>query len=170
MKIDVSKLLVATGNEEEIKDCVSFDFKSDELKLTSPISLDLKLINTGRTILLKGEIAVEAELECARCLSPFRQSLKAFLEEEFRVKKEEDDSLAEEVFLSEEDFVFTVEKDLTLDLSEIIRQNLILGLPIKPLCQKECQGIKDEGAPLRRDPRFASLKGDFYGSSKEETQ
>ncbi|MBI5078545.1 hypothetical protein HZB08_00795, partial [Candidatus Saganbacteria bacterium] len=50
---------------------------------------------------------------------------------EAKVKK------GKEIELKEADFVYSIEKDNSLDLDEIVRQNLLLALPIKPLCRQE---------------------------------
>jgi len=47
----------------------------------------------------------------------------------------------EETELKESDFVYPVEKDNTIDLNELIRQNILLALPIKSLCDNNCKGV-----------------------------
>ena len=42
----------------------------------------------------------------------------------------------------EEDDV-SILADNTLDLGEIIRQHIVLHLPLKPLCRPDCPGIEE---------------------------
>jgi len=70
--------------------------------------------------------------------------------------------------LPEEPGVFTISEQHILDLTEAIRQNAIVAIPMKPLCREDCAGIcpkcgKDLnqgecGCPTEEvDPRWAKL-------------
>jgi uncharacterized metal-binding protein YceD (DUF177 family) len=50
-----------------------------------------------------------------------------------------------ETKLKAEDFVFLVEPNNTIDLSEVVRQNILTELPIQPLCDKLCPGPEEKG-------------------------
>ena len=46
----------------------------------------------------------------------------------------------EEMFgVHEDDLVFPIESDNTVDLGEAIRQNMLLSIPMKPLCKADCK-------------------------------
>ena len=132
----------AVGNEADIVEEAGVSFPEDGLVLTKPVKLNLHLLNTGVSVLLNGTIETEAELECARCLKKFRRPLAARLTEEYvRPRPEPPVHKSKEVELKDEDFVFPIEKDDTIDLGETIRQNLLLALPIKVLCREACEGV-----------------------------
>ena len=142
MKIDLKELLSAAGNEADIVEEDPVSFPDDGLVLTKPVKLNLHLLNTGVSVLLSGTIETEAELECARCLKKFRRPLAAKLSEEYvRQVPEPPAHKSKEVELKNEDFVFPLAKDNTLDLGETIRQNLLLALPIRALCREACEGV-----------------------------
>ena len=87
----------------------------------------------------------EAELNCSRCLKSFKQPLLINIEENF--EKDQPPVKGKkggEIEIREEDFVSPIEKDNTIDISEVIRQNLLLALPIKPLCDLNCQEPKGQ--------------------------
>ncbi|MGB9682274.1 MAG: YceD family protein [bacterium] len=74
-------------------------------------------------------------LECSRCLQLYPQPLEfsyreVYSEEPFRIVGE----------LTEEDFKFTIENN-TIDISSSVRENIIINLPIKPLCRPDCKGL-----------------------------
>ena len=79
---------------------------------------------------------MEVELECSRCLSHFGQRVGCEIEEMFgevsaaKKGREGDD-------LEQSDFVFPIESDHAVDIGEIIRQNILLDLPMKPLCSTD---------------------------------
>ncbi|MGB9612882.1 MAG: YceD family protein [Candidatus Margulisiibacteriota bacterium] len=142
MQIDLSELLRKVGNEAQITKEERLNFPEDNLILKEPVKIDIHLTNSGTKVLLKGTFKTTAELECARCLKKFDAPLTAEVEEEYAKNQPEPKKLKEkEIELTEEDFIYPISKDNTLNLEEIIRQNLILTLPIKPLCSPECKGL-----------------------------
>ena len=120
MKIDLTELLHELGNQADVAAEERFQFSEDGLVLTRPVKISLHLVNTGTSVLVNGSLETEAEQECSRCLEKYRAPLTAQLAEEY---------------------VEEYAKDKTLDLDETIRQNLLLALPIKPLCKAECKGV-----------------------------
>ena len=143
MKINLTELLRKPGNEGEIEAEEPVSFPEDGLVLTRPVKATLHLTNTGSSVLLSGEVATEVELDCSRCLEKFRTPIKVNLAEEF-VKNQPAAAgkSRQEIELKEKDFVYPIEPDNTLDLSEIIRQNLALAVPISPLCEKKCSSFE----------------------------
>ena len=94
------------------------------------------LIHTRRGILVQGRFNVEVEIICSRCLNAFLYSVAFNVEEEFL-------STSNSLPSSEERDDVTIGSDNVLDLGEIIRQNTLLNLPMKPLCRPDCAGIKE---------------------------
>ncbi len=167
MKIDVSEVLKAIGNEIKIEESEKISFPQDDLTLSKPVKVKLNLVNTGRTLLLRGNIKTAVRLSCCRCLKEFDCPISIDIEEEFSRKatktksggKKSSGKKIDEVELKEEDFIFKIDNDNTIDLSETIRQNLLTSLPIKPLCSKNCKGLVGEKQKQKKvDPRLAKLK------------
>lgn len=136
VKIDLTELLRKVGNTAEIEEAEKTSYPEDNLVLSQPVEIKAQLLNTGSSVLLKGKVKTEAVLTCSRCLKEYRQPLSVKIEEEYS-KTPPLPKKAKEVELKAEDFVYSIEKDNTLDLSEAIRQNLLLALPIKPLCEED---------------------------------
>ena len=143
MKIDLTELLQKIGNEAEVEQSEKVSFPEDDLSLTKPVKIKLHLVNTGTSVLVKGKVETEIELECSRCLKAFRLPLELKIEEEFS-RSIPQYRKGGEIELKEEDFVYPIEKDNSIDLTEVIRQDLLLAMPIKTLCEPNCQGIKGE--------------------------
>jgi len=94
------------------------------------------LMHTRQGILVQGRLNVEVEIICSRCLNVFLYPVVFNIEEEFLCTS---NSLPS----SEEQGDVTISSDNVLDLGEIIRQNTLLNLPMKPLCRPDCAGIKE---------------------------
>ncbi len=134
----------------------------------SVLGYDIGLRSGGSTTLLRthqgiwGTInaSVDTSVSCGRCLNIYSVCLDLDIEEEFFRKSDLDgyDQFAETV----------IDDDNILDLSEIIRQYTVAGLPMKPLCEIECLGLCHNcGGNLNKtncgcaqsniDPRWANL-------------
>jgi len=140
VKIELAELLRQVGNEGDVEDSEKLSFPEYGLVLTKPVKVRLHLTNTGTSVLVKGTIQTEAELECSRCLDSFRRPINIEIAETY-VKQDPESSQGKETELKESDFVYPVEKDNTIDLNELIRQNILLALPIKSLCDNNCKGV-----------------------------
>lgn len=136
MKIDLTELLREVGNEAEVDSVIV---------LAQPVKLNLHLINTGDSVLVKGAIETQAEVECSRCLKKVDLPLKVMIDDEFsRTLTGIPQNKKGDRELHNADFVCPIEKDNSIDISEIIRQNLMLAIPIKNLCRPDCEGLKGE--------------------------
>jgi len=144
MKIDLTELLQRVGNEADVEQNDKVSFPEDTLNLTRPIKIVLHLVNTGTSVLVKGKVETEVELTCSRCLKTFKLPLSVKIEEEFSRHIPERKG-GKEIELKEKDFVYPIEKDNTIDLTEVIRQDLLLAIPIKTLCSPDCKGIETKG-------------------------
>jgi uncharacterized protein len=168
MKIDVSDLLKSFGAELKIDRSETLSFppiggadKEESLNLTSPVQVKLKLTNTGNTVLVSGTLKTTIELSCCRCLKDFDYPVNIKIEEEYSKRKSvlRSEKSEEEIELKEKDFVFEIGEDNIIDLDEAIRQNIIVSLPIKPLCSKTCKlpvAVTEKKKSI--DPRLAKLK------------
>jgi uncharacterized protein len=98
-----------------------------------------KMTRTNRGVLVQCEFDAEVKLICSRCLNAFLCPISFTAEEEFlRLADVSDDSAFS---LPEESEEFTIDDRNVLDLGELIRQYILLNLPMKPLCRPDCPGI-----------------------------
>lgn len=100
--------------------------------VSDSIEGELMLIHTSHGVLVRGELNFEVELQCSRCLNAFLHSMSFSIEEEFLLASSPDQSVD-----------IAIDNNHMLDLGEIIRQYILLNLPMKSLCQPHCAGIKE---------------------------
>ncbi len=160
MKIDITNLLKRTGNGVRIKEEETLSFPEDGLTTTGPVKVAVHLVNIGNSILVTGNFKAKVKLACVRCLKEFECPIMVGMEEEYARTPRTVPSKGGEVELKEKDFTFEIDDDNTIDLTEAIRQNLLIALPIKPLCSKSCKGIDSTKGKKEKgvDPRLAKLK------------
>ncbi|MBT9161901.1 MAG: hypothetical protein DDT27_00443 [Dehalococcoidia bacterium] len=112
----------------------------------------VKLVRTNRSILVTGQLRTVIEGTCSRCLEAFECPLEFEIEEECFPTS---DILNESGVKSQEPRVTgrgtpdsrlqtpdsLIGGDHILDLTEAVRQNILISLPSKPLCQVGCVGL-----------------------------
>lgn len=123
--------------------------------------VDVRLSKSGHDVVIRGKIEAELVLPCARCLEParfsVREDLSALATEEARSKRPASD---EEELTGEDADVIPYDGE-TVVLDDLVRDVLLLGIPMIPLCSEACPGISpdlarasgDEGL----DPRLKPL-------------
>ena len=137
----------------------------------APVKLDLRLESVMEGVLVTGTARAQAEGECVRCLEPLELVLEADFQEMFsypdaddrgRVKAEPADDAEED-----EDRLFI--EDGMFDLEPLLRDAVVLALPMQPVCREDCAGLcSDCGTNLNDHPdhhhdavdiRWAALQG-----------
>ncbi len=105
----------------------------------SMVQGEVGLMRTDRGILVKGTLRTEVEVTCGRCLNLFSRPLTLNIEEEYFPIMD----VVSGVWLPlpEEPGGFTIDERHTLDLTEAIRQYMLLAIPMKPLCREDCAGL-----------------------------
>ncbi len=119
----------------------SCTYRADEVveDAMAPVQGEVTLIQGGQRVLLRAELTVNVELTCSRCLNDFIYPANLHIEEALAPTA----NIASTLPLSEESTEFTIDNHNMLDLGEIIRQYTLLNLPMKPICQPNCTGIKE---------------------------
>ena len=103
-----------------------------------------KLTRISQGVFVQCKLNTEVRLVCSRCLDTFLWPMSFTAEEEFRpISDVSDDSAPSSPEQSGE---FTIDDKNTLDLGELIRQYVLLNLPMKPLCRPDCPGMKEESS------------------------
>lgn len=90
-----------------------------ELEVSAPTQYRLRASMVSGSILVEGTVTTRIKAQCGRCLEMF----------EAEVKAPEVCHLYDDVTTAE------------LDVTDDIREDLLLGLPANPLCSDECLGL-----------------------------
>ena len=125
------------------------DLPDATVEFLQPIHYRVHASRVGNMVLVKGELSTIARFCCSRCLKEF-ESLIAV--PDFRAQKEA-----------------TAPQGI-IDLTDAVREDIILALPAKPLCEAGCRGLcprcgRDLNAgicdchPPQEDSPFAALNG-----------
>ena len=119
MKINVKRIPVAGEALVGTEPATIMDLDEPDIHFEQDVEYDLYAQVQGNALLVTGWIQTPATLRCSRCLVTFKQPLRVG---KFVFHQE----------LQGEDFA---------DLTANIREDIILELPQRVLCQDECLGL-----------------------------
>ena len=128
----------------------------------TPIDVDLTLQSVKEGVYVHGYVHTHAQGECARCLAPVERDIDEPFDELIYYPHilhsvlDEEDENAEEYLLIENDHI---------DCEPILRDCLVLSLPLRPLCHPHCRGLCPEcGQRLEDLP-----EGHHHDAVREQT-
>lgn len=135
-------------------------FALDHDLMARDVEASVRLLRTTDGILATGQARGQALLECVRCLEPFDQPFDVAVEQLYRPLIDvrggepieyDDDARTEEAQ--------PIDGSHELDLSEALRQAILVELPMRPVCGDECPGWDEDDtlAAEAGDRRLAAL-------------
>lgn len=139
LKVNVAQLLKAPiGTTRVLEVAYNIDINNKKGLVKGLV----KLIRTNRSILATGKLGSQLKLGCCRCLKTFDCPISFNIEEEYFPNT--DIFTGSRLASPEEPDSFIIDEHHILDLSEVLRQNALLTIPMKPLCRPDCPGILPE--------------------------
>lgn len=128
-----------------------------DLQITN-LSGGIRATRTPQGILLQVDFHAAVELDCVRCLTGFKQSLHIEFTELYAFSQK---------YVTDSGLLMP--ESAIIDLAPVLREYILLEIPISPLCRTDCKGLCPVcGNNLNEstcnhdddsvDPRLASLK------------
>jgi uncharacterized protein len=108
-------------------------------KGVQPLIGSVRLMRSQQSVFVRGWLKSELELECSRCLGDARLPVRFELAAEFFPVV--DIATGQALPKPDDDLAFTIDPNHELDLSEAVRQHLILELPMRAICRETCRGL-----------------------------
>ena len=170
MFLSVKVMEVRKVRFDETFDPGQIDFSGEDIEQRSPLkasgSAEL-LANTEGEVRIQGHYQVEMGAQCDRCLGRARYPLSASFDLYYRpaaVVAEE-----EEVAIDEGEAEIAFYEGSGMLLEDILREQVLLALPMQRVCDDACKGIcpecgrsRNEGpcgcAPVAADDRWSALR------------
>jgi uncharacterized protein len=156
---------------------LAYDEPTDELNalmahgahdfdFTAPLHVTLIHYRAGQELIFQGELQGPVVAHCARCLDDYVMDV----ERNFHCVLVPHSHLKSEVELEEDDLELGFYSGEEIDVTPIVREQLLLGLPTQPLCREDCRGLCPKCGINRNretcecptglpDPRLAALQG-----------
>ena len=151
MLLDLSRIRSGREHLDRGYDAVAVARGDDEFRVVSPVRLVADVLKDAQKVRLSGQVTTTLEVECSRCLEPFSIPVDSAIDLLFLPAVENTGEAEREV--REDDLGVSYYKDDVIDLGDVIREQLYLALPMKPLCREDCQGLCPVcGANRNREP------------------
>lgn len=148
-----------TGNFDLKKDFSPLQSRLEGAAFISPVHVQIQVDNSGDSLLVRGQIESELDVQCDRCLTPFPYPVHINYEDEWVYAPQATEEQSENAMLFDKD---------DIDLTERILEQIILELPMRFICSPQCKGLCSScGENLNHescncvqddiDPRLAAL-------------
>ncbi|MDH4233422.1 MAG: DUF177 domain-containing protein [Nitrospirota bacterium] len=132
------KILIADITDEGLEVDIEESYRFEEVPLVSPVKAHLGLTKAHAEIIVSGNVTAELELECSRCLKRFRRVMDEPVNVVYHPIEEIGTDRHE---LKDDEMDMGFYKGEELDLQELLKEQLILNIQMKPLCDEKCKGI-----------------------------
>jgi uncharacterized protein len=119
------------------------DFDSNQLRQVGPlhaVGVAELLNNTLGEIRVLGSVQVEIEVDCDRCLEPVRHQMDREFDLYYRPAPEAGD-VPHELAIDAGETEVGYYEGVGLDLAELLREFVLLSLPMRLVCRDDCAGI-----------------------------
>jgi uncharacterized protein len=167
MRIELANLEDGKGSFANSYQPADLNPIDEQVSLRSPADITGKLRLSGKELFVTGHVEAGTQVECDRCLKPVEVDVNSDFSLEYITGQEYESSQTAE--LGEEALAISVFDGQSIDVDEIVREQLLLAIPSRRLCREDCKGIcPDCGIDLNSgscdchsdkvDPRWAALK------------
>ncbi|MFN2511281.1 MAG: DUF177 domain-containing protein [Pyrinomonadaceae bacterium] len=139
MRVELAKLDNNVGNFAHEYAAGEFVFEDDRVVVAGAPRVSGRISRTEYKVVVEGEFAAIAELECDRCLQPVQLPISS----DFRLEYVTPETYMsfEAVELAQEDLALSTFDGEVIDVDDIVREQLLLAVPTQAICRENCKGF-----------------------------
>ena len=167
MRIELASLEGTDGRFAHQYEPGQIAVTDERVQLSQPLTVTGRVRQSQKRVEVNGHFSTTAQVECDRCLKPVDVPVTAEFNLEYVTPATYAASPAAE--LEERDMSLSVFDGETIDLDELVAEQLLLALPSRILCREDCKGLCPECGNDRNlkdcrcesaeiDPRWGALK------------
>ena len=139
MRIEVEKLKEHGGGFTQTYEAGSLKLEDDDLRLIGVAEVRGRIRRDDQEVQFDGELHAKVEIPCARCLKPVVLPLDGKFAERFAPQVSW--RTEEQHELHEEDLNLAVFDGESIELDDLIREEILLRVPNHVLCRDDCKGL-----------------------------
>jgi uncharacterized protein len=114
--------------------------EEEDVDLLRPLEGFLEATSTGNLLLITGQFSTKVVLECARCTGPLEVEVQFELDEQFPVEGVPSSLSAQDYARVVPDEPFALFDGNSLIVEQLLRQGLLLAMPVQTLCEFGWEG------------------------------
>lgn len=118
MKIHVNRVPEEGLREHATYNPAALDMERDDVHLPQPFEVDTFLTKAERELVVQADIRCPLHLVCARCLAEFDSAV-----------------------VTKALFSYAVHPTDVVDITDDVRQEIMLAYPMFPVCRPDCKGL-----------------------------
>jgi len=132
--LDLNDVLQHPGRKLEVDIATELP-EEEDLDLVKPLEGFLEAISTGNILLITGQFKTRAVLECARCSEPVEVDIDFEIDEQFPVQGIPSSYGSGDFARVAADEPFPLFEENSLIVENLLRQGLLMEIPMQPLCE-----------------------------------
>ena len=141
----------------ENNDIINIKFDEDFDEISAHASGMLNIKSSGDFIFITGNIEVEIEFECSRCLKKYKDIINVNIDEKF-LKGAKTPVTSKEHQMKKSDFIEELNGLTEIDLNDLIYQNIIINIPSQTLCDENCEGLEEMKKYIKADENVQTIE------------
>jgi uncharacterized protein len=139
MRIELDKLESPGGKFAQVYEVNELPLDDTGVQLVEPAEVSCRVRRDGQDVVLQGRLTTKLAAECGRCLRPVEMPIATEFNEKFVravtwAAEEQHELLPEDLNIS----VFDGEG---IELDDLVREELLLAVPVNVLCREDCKGL-----------------------------
>ena len=103
-----------------------------------PVEVSVEIHKVLDAVTLDMRVETSLDLDCGRCLEPFELPVRGGFRYTLVAARDPEEQKEE---LSDEDISFGYYQDDLIDLDALVFEQILLQVPMKPLCAETCRGL-----------------------------
>ncbi len=117
--------------------------QSGECRFIDALKVRVRLMRIRDIIEVEGTIETRVGLNCARCLEPFAMPIAGRFQLTYTqvIAESSPSSEKEEIELQADEMRMIAFEGDILDLRDAIQDQVVMSLPLQPLCSPDCKGL-----------------------------
>ncbi|HSB27219.1 MAG TPA: DUF177 domain-containing protein [Pyrinomonadaceae bacterium] len=167
MRIELANLEEGRGEYAQVYQPQDLDLSDERVTLCGSTSVAGTVRRVGSEAFVDGHLDSCVEVACDRCLKPIEVPVSSDFSLEYITGGDYEESQTAE--LTDEVMSVSVFDGETIDLDEIVEEQILLAVPTRSLCKADCLGICPKCGADRNlgdcgcedeniDPRWSALK------------
>lgn len=167
MRIELENLEGGKGDFAHVYQPEELNPVDERVNLSQAAEVRGNVRRSGGEVFVGGHVETRVQLECDRCLKPVELPVSADFALDYITGADYESSST--AALSEEELSVSVFDGESIDVDEIVKEQILLAVPARTLCREDCKGMCPEcGVDLNTgqcncavdevDPRWAALK------------
>jgi uncharacterized metal-binding protein YceD (DUF177 family) len=142
LKVNIRRLEADTVSlrGELPMDKLALDHPDELIHARRPVRYNLTAQKAGGGFLVQGQVSLELDCECSRCLKAFKLPLELNWTVHVPLEGEEKAEI----------------KDDCVDLTPFLREDILLEYPQHPLCEADCAGLPNRAEKNAKQKKGAS--------------